>query len=172
MIKSRKLDWTFKLLALGFAVSIAVCWAIWKHESRETWRRLRQIDSSLSILNEPIQLMSLASAFTGTNLTSHTEDIDATLETRHEALRALLNLQNRTLGIHTEPPSERGTGIDHICSWADLAATNVHLRLVATPSRRADIHASEGDHWSMELLDFDKDGRLVNRLAYNQPHDP
>jgi hypothetical protein len=172
MIKGRKLGWIFKLLAVSLAVSILVCRVIWKRESRETWPRLRQIDSSLSILNEPIQLMNLSSTFTGTNLTSRTEDIDATVETRHEALRALLNLQNRTFGIRTKPPSERGTCIDHICSWADLAATNVHLRLVTTPSRCADIHATEGAYWLMELLDFDENGRLVSRLAYNQPHDP
>ena len=171
-MKSRKLGWILKTLVAGFVVSILVGCAIGKYESRETWSRLREIDSSLSVLNDPIQLMNLASSFIGTNLTSHTEDIATTVETRHEAVRALLALQSRSFGVHTKPPAEQGTGIDHICCWADPSATNVSLRLIATPSKRANIQATEGDYWSMELLDFDKDGRLVSRLPFNQPHDP
>ncbi len=114
--------------------------------------------------------MNLASTFTGTNLTTHAEDIDATVETRHEAVRALLNLQKREFGIRIKAPAEKGTGIDHICAAPDLIATNVFLRLITTPSKRADIHATECDYWSLETLDFDKDGRLLGRLAYHQPH--
>ena len=160
-----------KCLIAILLVSILGCLAIWKYETRETWPRLQQIDSSLSVLNEPKRLMILASTFTRTNLASHTEDVDATVDTRHEAVRALLNLQRRTFGVHTKPPSKRGTGIDHVCSWADPAATNIFLSLITTPSKQADIHATDCDYWSMEMLDFDKDGRLLNRVAYNEPSD-
>lgn len=113
--------------------------------------------------------MKLASTYTGTSLTTHSDDIDSTVETRHEAVRALLQLQGERFGVYLKKPSARGTGIDHICSAPDLSATNVFLRLIATPSKKADIHATECDYWSLENLDFDKDGRLQSRTAYHQP---
>lgn len=140
-----------------------------KSQTKETWPRLQQVDSSLSVLNEPARLMKLASTHTGTNLATHSEDIDSTVETRHEAVRALLQLQSEKFGIHLKAPSVKGTGIDHICSAPDLSATNVFLRLIATPSKIADIHATECDYWSLENLDFDRDGRLLSRTAYHQP---
>jgi hypothetical protein len=171
MIRACKLIRIQKFLAALLVISTIVCLVVWKFKTRETWPRLRQIDSSLSVIGDPKRLMTLASTFIGTNLTSNEEDVDATVETRHEALRALLNLQSKTFGRRFEPPAERGTGIDHVCVSADLSESNVALRLIATPSKDADLPAPEGDYWTMELLDFDKDGRLLRRVAYNQPRD-
>jgi hypothetical protein len=164
-----KRSFILKCFIAAVVVLVFLCLATQSFRAKETWPRLQQIDPSLSVLNEPTRLMKLASTHTGTNLATHSEDIDSTVETRHEAVRALLQLQSEKFGIHLKSPSVKGTGIDHICSAPDLSATNVFLRLIATPSKKADIHATECDYWSLENLDFDRDGRLLSRTAYHQP---
>ena len=168
-LNKSKRSFILKCFIAIFVVLAFVCLAVWNFRAKENWPRLKQIDSSLSILNEPTRLMKLASTYTGTNLTTRSEDVDSTVETRHEAVRALLQLQSEKFGIRFKVPSVKGTGIDHICSAPDLSATNVFLRLIATPSKTADIHATEGDYWSLENLDFDREGRLISRTANHQP---
>lgn len=163
-----KRSFLLKCFIAAVLVLVLVCLATQNLRVKETWPRLQQIDPSLSVLNEPTRLMKLAGTYRGTNLTTNSEDIDATAETRHEAVRALLLLQSKKFGINLKAPHVKGTGIDHICSAPDLSVTNVFLRLIATPSKKADIHATECDYWSLENLDFDKDGRLLSRTAYHQ----
>ncbi len=160
---------SFILICSVAALISFVCLVIQRVREKETWPRLQQLDSSLSVLIEPTRLMKLASTYTRTNTVTHSKDINSTVETRHEAVRALLKLQGEKFGVHLKAPDVKGTGIDHICSWADPVATNVYLRLIATPIKLANIHATECDYWSMEQLDFDKDGRLISRAAYHQP---
>jgi hypothetical protein len=164
-----KRSFILKCFIAAFVVLVFGCLAAWNFRAKETWPRLQQIDPSLSVLNEPTRLMKLASTYTGTNLTTHSEDIDSTIETRHEAVRALLQLQSKKFGINLKAPNVKGTGVDHICSAPDLSVTNAFLRLIATPSKKADIHATECDYWSLENLDFDREGRLLSRTAYHQP---
>lgn len=168
-LNKSKRRFILKCVIAACVVLIFICLAVQGFRAKETWPRLQQIDSSLSVLNEPTRLMQLASTYTGTNLTTHSMDIDSTVYTRHEAVRALLNLQKKQFGVDTTPSASRGTGIDHVYVVQEPAPTNIFLRIVATPSKEADIHAPEGDDWSMEQLDFDKDGRLTSRTAYIQP---
>jgi hypothetical protein len=144
---------------------------MWNFQAKETWPRLQQIDPSLSILKEPTSLMKLVSTYTATNLITQSEDIHSTVETRHEAVRGLLDLQKTKFGVRLKK-SSRGSGIDHVYITEEPASANVFLRIVATPSKHADILArdkSDCDYWSMEQLDFDKDGRLIGRTAYVEP---
>ncbi len=164
-----KRSFILKCFIAAIFVLVLICLAMWNFQAKETWLRLQQVDPSLSVLGEPTRLMNLASTYTGTNLATHSEDIDSTVETRHEAVRALLRLQGEKFGIHLKAPSVKGTGIDHIFSAPDLSVTNAFLRLIATPTKKADIHATECDYWSLENLDFDRDGRLLSRTAYHQP---
>jgi hypothetical protein len=146
-------------IAAIFVLSF-VCLAMWSFQTKETWARLQQIDPSLSILSEPIRLMNPAS--TSTNDT----------EVKHEALRALLDLQYHRFGVEVNPPIKKGTGIDHVYICSETSPSNVFLRLVGTPSKKADVRAKDSndcDYWSMEQLDFDRDGRLISRTAYAEP---
>ncbi len=152
---------------IAFASFLSVV-AVWKYRERETWTRLRQIDQSLSILSDPLRLMKLATTYSGTNLSTQAEDVHSTVETRHEAVRALLALQSRKFKSRIGQPNERGTGIDHVYVSREMTATNVYLRLIATPTKEANIPAPEGAYWSMEQLDFDSDGKLIGRRAHHQ----
>ena len=158
-----------KCFIAALVIFVFVCLATQSFREKETWPRLQQIDPSLSVLNAPTRLMKLASTYTGTNLATRSEDIDSAVETRHEAVRALLHLQEKQFDVHIPTPAPRGTGIDHVYIVQEATPTNVFLRLIATPSKDADVHAPEGNYWSMEQLDFDKDGRLISRAAYHQP---
>ena len=157
-----------KIFVTIAVASILTCLAVWKYEERETWTRLQQIDPSLSILSDPVRLMKLASTYTATNLSILAEDVHSTVETRHEAVRALLALQSSKFKTRIGQPNERGTGIDHVYVSHEMTVTNVYLRLIATPNKEATITAPEGDYWSMEELDFDSNGKLIGRRAHHQ----
>jgi hypothetical protein len=134
----------------------------------ETWSRLRQIDPSLALLSNPGRLLILASSYAGPTGKPYEHPDDPTVETRHEALRALLSLQSKRFDVSL-PAVVKTTGIDHVLVKA-LSTSNNLVRLVATPSRLPDRKATEGDYWNLEVLAFDKSGRLLSRGAYKE-HD-
>lgn len=137
---------------------------LWQYATRETWPRLRKVDPSLQVLDNPQRLLSIATTFVGRSQPNE-HPADATIDTRHEALRALLQLQQREFGIQTKPHTD-GTGIDHVYIERVSSKSKNYVRLLATPSRYADRAAPESDYWTTELLTFDKSGRLVKRVAY------
>jgi hypothetical protein len=113
-----------------------------KHKGE--WPRLKEIDPSLAVLQDPQRLLALASTYIGPTGKPTEHPSDPTIETRHEALRALLRLQPKR--FHVEfPPVKDTTGIDHVV-LETLSGSNNMVRLLATPSRIADRKASEGDY--------------------------
>lgn len=126
--------------------------------------RLRQLDRSLSILADPKRLLDLASSYVGPPGQPNEHPFAPTIETRHEAVLALLRQQSSR--FHTALASvKETTGIDHVVV-EPLPSADGLVRLLATPSRFADRKAPEGDYWSMEVLEFDMAGRLLSRQAY------
>jgi hypothetical protein len=132
------------------------------------WSRLSQVDPSLAILNDPQRLLTIASSYEGPIGQPSEHPSAPTIETRHEALQALLRVQRSRFQVELSPVTDT-TGIDHVCIET-LQSSNNLVKLLATPSRNADRKAPEGDYWSMELLDFDKSGRLLSRQPYMEPH--
>ena len=138
-------------------------------QQTETWPRLKQLDSSLAMLHDPPRLLTIASSYIGTPGQPSEHPSDPTIETRHEALRALLRLQSTQFRVTLRPVTDT-TGIDHVY-LETLQSSNHLVRLLATPSRLADRKAPEGDYWNMEVLEFDPSGRLLNRQPYSEKHE-
>ena len=134
----------------------------------ETWSRLRQIDPSLAILNDPPRLLTIASSYEGPAGQPPEHPSAPTIETRHEALRALLRVQRGRFQVVLLAVTDT-TGIDHVVIET-LQSSNNLVKLLATPTHLADRKAAEGDYWSMELLEFDNSGRLLSRQPYKEPH--
>ena len=133
-----------------------------------TWSRLKQIDPSLAVLNDPPRLLTIASSYEGPIGQPPEHPSAPTIETRHEALQALLRVQRSHFQV-VLPSVTDTTGIDHVVIET-LSSSNNLVKLLATPSRVADRKATEGDYWSMELLEFNKSGRLLSRQPYKVPH--
>ncbi len=132
------------------------------------WSRLKQIDSSLGVLNDPQRLLTIASGNEGPTGQPSEHPYAPTIETRHEALQALLRIQRSRFLVALSPAMDT-TAIDHV--WIEtLSSSNNLVKLLATRSRIADRKAPEGEYWSIELFDFDKSGRLLSRQPYREPH--
>lgn len=132
------------------------------------WPRLKSIDSSLMITDDPPQLLAIASNYEAPQVQPSGKTPDLTVSTRHEALRALLSLQKRRFKVSLPAVViKRTTEIDHIYVGI-LRSNDTSITLLATPSLLAEAKASEGNYWSLEELTFDKSGRLLSRLPHER----
>jgi hypothetical protein len=132
------------------------------------WSRLKSIDSSLSILDDPPRLLAIATSYEGPPGLPSESPVEPTVSTRHEALRALLVLQRKRFKVSI-PPIKGGetTGIDHV--YVGILRTNQNgFTLLATPGLLPETKAPEGDYWNLEELTFDKSGKLMLRQPHNQ----
>ena len=115
---------------------------------------------------DPQRLLAVASNYAGSAAQTGKALVEPTDQTRLEALRALLQLQDKEFNVTLAPIKyTETTGIDHIVLMT-LGFSNNGVTLLATPSRLPDHNAPEGAYWSMEELTFEKSGKLLSR----QPH--
>jgi hypothetical protein len=130
------------------------------------WPRLKGLDSSLTVLDDPPRLLAIASNYDGPPGQPWEHPLEPTISTRHEALRALLSLQCKRFRVALVSVNAKNTtGIDHICVETMRSDSN-SVTLLATPSLLAERKAPEGDYWNMEELTFEKSGRLISRQPY------
>jgi len=135
--------------------------------------KLRLLSLSLLIFllgcgtkEDPQRLLAVASNSAGSATQTGKTLAEPTDQTRLEALRALLQLQDKTFSVTLAPIKyKETTGIDHVFLMT-LGSSNNSVTLLATPSRLPDRNAPEGAYWSMEELTFEKSGKLLSR----QPH--
>jgi hypothetical protein len=115
---------------------------------------------------DPQRLLAVASSYAGNAAQTGKTLVEPTDQARLEALRALLQLQDKTFSVTLAPIKyKETTGIDHVFLMT-LGDSNNSITLLATPSRLPDHNAPEGAYWSMEELTFEKWGKLLSR----QPH--
>jgi len=151
------------LIVVSFFVVVFGC------QHANEWPRLKQLDPSLSILGEPKRLLNVACNHVDQAAGSKGDSgLDSPINTRHEAVRALLALQGKRFNVHLAPiPSRDTTGIDHILVTT-LQSSGDAVKLLVTPTLVADRKAREGDYWSVEQLTFDANGKLLNRQPYKE----
>jgi hypothetical protein len=129
------------------------------------WPRLRQLDPTLRILNDPQRLLLVASSYVGPVGGPEEHPAEPTISMRHEALRALLSVQGKSFQVNL-PLIENTTGIDHVyLETIDYSGGNVII--LATPARLANMKATEGDYWTVERFTFEKNGRLLRREPWS-----
>jgi hypothetical protein len=152
-------------LLLVTAAYMVVTWA-----NAERWPRLRTLDPSLHILGRPAELLRLAADHVGPPGTAAKYQWDPALETRHEALRALLRIQQPLFRITTRPSVPHGATQDCVAVEKERSAKKGTVTLVATPSKDPDWFDTVGNdrygYWYLEILEFDESGRLSSRRAY------
>ena len=87
---------------------------------------------------------------------------------KHEALMRLLEMQAGHFSEKRLKPSGGGTGLDSIAVWVKEIGQDI-VRVIATASwepTRTDVAGIK--YYELEMLEFDNDGRLVTRAAYNK----
>jgi hypothetical protein len=152
---------TLALLTAGMAA-----YALLSAANAERWPRLRRLDPSLRILGRPADLLRLAARYVGPPGAAD----DPTVETRHEAVRALLWVQKPLFQVTTRPAP--GLTVDHVVVEAVPSGRKGTVQLLATPTRDPDRFDQVGEmrygYWSTEILEFDESGRLLDRRPYPQ----
>jgi hypothetical protein len=162
-------------VALYGALLVANRWGehLWGHWTVltyvETWPCLRGLDPRGRLLDDPARLLSLAADYEATTAPLD-ERVDRSIATRHEAVRALLALQERSFRVRLPRPQQT-TGLDHFTVGRRPASRPGVVRLVATPSKFPDTPDMPGDppthgYWKAEVLEFTPQGQLLSRSPY------
>lgn len=141
------------------------------------WTRLRAVDPTLRILDDPRRLLEIAATYEAPPDPPTGLPCDRTLDTRLEALNRLLETQAAERRM-ARLSAGVGSGIDHRAIWLE-SDTPERVVLVATLSRNPDLPGRHPwfwqdqrktdyeDYWSMDLLEFDRSGRLLSWSPYS-----
>jgi hypothetical protein len=115
---------------------------------------------------DPRRLLAIASNYLGPTVQLGEHFTTPTDEARLEALRALLRLQSKTFTVTLPPINAKDTtAIDHFFIETLRFSTNT-ISLLATPTHLPGRKAAEGAYWGMEVLTFEKSGKLLTRQPY------
>jgi hypothetical protein len=117
--------------------------------------------------DDPQQLLTSA-AGTNTLGTSNQLGTEASTQQRLDALRSLLKLQKARFDVNLlSNVMTNTTSIDHDYIAVTQFTSNT-TTFLATPNGKPDVKMPEGDYWRMELLTFERSGRLISRQPYQQ----
>jgi hypothetical protein len=144
-----------RLSAFVFLVVVLGC------QSSKSWPQLKEIDPSLNILEQPSRLLMIASASSAPSDQQPEHLDEATIARRHEAVRALLLLQQRKFGVSVSSVKPNNTvSLDHVYVRT-MQYSKSKVTLLATPSQFGDLKKPEGMYWALEQLTFNNSGKLL-----------
>lgn len=145
-----------------------ICARSWM--SAQAWPRLKTLDSSLAVLDDPPRLLKLVAHYKGPRGGPSEYWSAPTNETRLEALRALLALQERRFHLPLLPQHD-GCAVGAPGVVLRPARTPGVTRIEGTPSLDPNSYdpdqprTREHGYWYWEEMTFNAQGRLLSRAA-------
>lgn len=159
------------IATVTLSVAAGALW--WISSAWRQWPRLARVDPSLRILHDPTRLLALAAVGDDLSMDSAPPGKYPAVETRHEALRALLALQEKRLERVLARTLPGGGGVDHVLVQPLPRIAPDRVWLLATPeSHPHQVWARPGDSspktlWAAYVMEFDQGGRLLGLLPYD-----